>query len=70
MLWSEKNTRHYLLEEQEEPPAVIVDVNKGGGVDEEHDPGLQPLVVVPARRQHKDKKDLENYPLHVLSLSV
>ena len=39
-----------LLEHQEHPPAVVVNVNEGCGVDVEHDPGLEPLVVVPEPR--------------------
>ena len=30
----------HLFEDEEEPPAIVVHVNKRGGVDEEHDPGL------------------------------
>ena len=39
-----------LLEHQEHPPAVVVNVNEGCGVDVEHDPGLKPLVVAPEPR--------------------
>ena len=30
----------HLFEDEEEPPAIVVHVDKRGGVDEEHDPGL------------------------------
>ena len=39
-----------LLEHQEHPPAVVINVNEGCGVDVEHDPGLEPLVVAPEPR--------------------
>ena len=30
----------HLFEDEEEPPAIVVHVDEGSGVDEEHDPGL------------------------------
>ena len=36
----------------EESPVVVVDVDIRGGVDEEHDPGLQPAVEV-AKAGHR-----------------
>ena len=30
----------HLFEDEEEPPAIVVHIDEGSGVDEEHDPGL------------------------------
>ena len=39
-----------LLKHQEDPPVVVVNVDEGGGVNVEENPGLEPLVVVPEPR--------------------
>ena len=41
----QNNNKNKVLQ-REESPVVVVDVDVGRGVDEEHDPGLQPSVEV------------------------
>lgn len=63
-----------LLLQSEKYPLVVVDVDVGGGVDEEHDEELEPFVVVletlVGDRRLVDLKQIIDFPILKAHLSV
>ncbi len=51
-VWDPWSTECFKILQAEESPVVVVDVDIRGGVDEEHDPGLQSAVEV-AKARHR-----------------